>query len=103
MRTAGVHHHQTFDAGDLVDEEIEVVPGLFVAKDRFAADGVDVGRVLVVTEAAAAPPVLFLVNGAPVEVAVTDHVAELEVTAAAPGPIVVSAGGYTVTLTAEVR
>lgn len=77
-------------AGDLVGASVETIP----------ADGVTSS---IVTAYAAALPanITFNANGQEVIVPATDGFAELEVTAAQPGPIEVTALGRSVVITAE--
>lgn len=74
---------------------------LFTDRTTITADGVD-AAVVTAWRFSEPGPVQFVVNGAPIDVALTNNAAELEITAAQPGPIEVMANGKTIIITAGV-
>lgn len=77
-------------------------PHLTASNFEIIADGADFTTVAYIDANLGAPDeATFDVNGATTTVALADGVAEVEVTAAAPGPVVVAVGDLSVTITAE--
>lgn len=78
------------------------VHSLTIAPDTVAPDGADVAVATYTdTRDQALAEVAFDVNGATATEGLVDGRASIEITAAAPGPIVVRAGGLTATIQAQ--
>lgn len=89
-----------FDAGHVL--ELAFPPHLSVSRATIPADGASAAVVTYTNTRNDAPAeITFDVNGAAVTEALLDGTASIEVTAAAPGPIVISCEGLEVTVQAE--
>lgn len=87
--------------GDTISTLHPVGPSLYADKQSIVADDTDVATVTYLNEYADAPiEVTFDVNGATTTESVVNAKAEIQVTAANPGSIVVTCEGMTVNIEA---